>query len=221
MSPLIRVTHVSKQLKKHHVLTDINFTVNTGETLGISGPNGSGKTVLLKTILGFVRPDTGTVIVNGQKIRQDILFAPHIGFSFGVEGQLDFYTGKQNLALVAAAANSSTDQSALLQLVGLDPTDKRLVKDYSLGMRQRLSVAMALVNDEPILIFDEPTNALDKKGQLDLQDLIKTLHKQGRTLLMTSHDERFLQSVTDRIVYLNEGRLAQEEDGETDAETHA
>lgn len=207
---IIKLDHVSKTIGQRQILHDICLDLNQQLVYGFAGANGSGKTMLLKSIIGFVRPTKGSVEVMGQKIRQDVLFSPKIGFSFGTEGLLPILDGKTNLELILSAEKKSspTDKiEAMLKLVGLDPQDRRTVKNYSLGMQERLSLGCALINDQPIIIFDEPTNGLDKKGQAFLVPLIKNLKSQAKTVLLTSHDEKFLSLVSDQIFEISEGRI--------------
>lgn len=207
---IIKLDHVSKTIGQRQILDDICLDLNQQLVYGFAGANGSGKTMLLKSIIGFVRPTKGSVEVMGQKIRQDVLFSPKIGFSFGTEGLLPVLDGKTNLELILSAEKkpNPTDKiEAMLKLVGLDPQDRRTVKNYSLGMQERLSLGCALINDQPIIIFDEPTNGLDKKGQAFLVTLIKNLKSQAKTVLLTSHDEKFLSLVSDQIFEISEGRI--------------
>lgn len=208
--PIIKLDHVSKTIKQRQILDDICLDLNQQLVYGFAGANGSGKTMLLKSIIGFVHPNSGSIEVMGQKIRKDVLFSPKIGFSFGTEGLLPILDGKTNLQLILSAESlpSPTKKiEAMLELVGLDPHDRRKVKSYSLGMQERLSLGCALINDQPIIILDEPTNGIDKKGQEFLVTLIKDLKKRKKTVLLTSHDEKFLALVSDQIYEISEGRI--------------
>lgn len=209
----IMFDHVSKVLRGKSLLTDVSFSVNIGQTVGFSGPNGSGKTLLLKTVLGFVRPNSGTVTVSGKRIRQDVMFASNVGFSFGTESLVLSLSAKKNLSLITSV-NTQTGKSRIatvINAVGLDYQDHRRVKDYSLGMKQRLSIACALIDDYPIIILDEPTNGLDKNGIVFLQDTIRSLQNSHKTILLTSHDESFLHEMCDNIYFVNEGRVTNDD----------
>ncbi|KRL47324.1 MULTISPECIES: ABC transporter ATP-binding protein [Lacticaseibacillus] len=212
-NPLIELRHVSKQFHHRVVLHDINLTIYAHRIYGFSGPNGSGKTLTFKTILGFAKASSGQVQVNGAIIRKDTLFAPGIGFALSEYNVLPNKNGRENLALLALLAGNdqATSIDELLTLVGLSPTDPRKVKDYSLGMRQRLLVAVALIGDHPIVIFDEPTNALDEDGQQFMITLIKDLQARGKTVLVSSHDAAFLKAVSDEIFYFSDGQIVRTE----------
>ncbi|WP_179395982.1 ATP-binding cassette domain-containing protein [Lacticaseibacillus absianus] len=210
--PIITLTDVSKQFRHKRPLKDLNLTLHRNKVYGFSGPNGSGKTLTFKVILGFVRPTTGTVIVNGEVIRQDRLFAANVGFALPEYGPLDAKTGQENLELLALLADFPKARiPALLQYVGLEPQNPQRVRDYSLGMRQRLLIAIALIGDAEVIILDEPTNALDEAGQAFLVDLIADLKRQGKTILVSSHDSGFLKRVSDHMFYYSEGTIVREE----------
>ncbi|AVK63502.1 ABC transporter ATP-binding protein [Lactobacillus sp. CBA3606] len=210
--PLIKLTKVSKKYKHNFALKNINLEIKHPGVYGFSGPNGSGKSMTFKTILGFIRPTTGTVLVNGAIIRKDTLFANNVGFSMSEYGVLPSKSGPANLELLCILAKYPVSEiPVLLKYVGLDPTDNRKVSAYSLGMQQRLSIATALIGNQEIIILDEPTNALDEDGQHFLQALIRDLRQKGKTILVSSHDASFLRSVSDYIYFLNEGCITREE----------
>lgn len=208
---LIEVSHVSKVFKKKQALRDISLTIDTPGVYGFSGANGSGKSVLFKTIIGFIRPTQGHVTVQGKIIRQDVTFADNLGFAMQEYGLIPEKTGLANIELLKLV-DTKTSRSAteLLTYVGLDPNVEQKVKDYSLGMNQRLLIAASLVGDHDILIFDEPTNALDDDGQLFLIRLINDLKEAGKTILLSSHDGVFLNKVSDHIFKMRDGQLVGE-----------
>ncbi|MFT8838333.1 ABC transporter ATP-binding protein [Liquorilactobacillus satsumensis] len=212
MENVIQINNLSKIIKKQVILQNINLQINKNKIYGFSGPNGSGKTMTFKAILGFVRPTSGTVIVNGQKIRKETLFAQNIGFSITEYGPLAHKTAKENLELLALLGNyQQWEIPKLLSYVGLDSADNRKVKEFSLGMKQRLSLAMALISNAEILIFDEPTNALDEDGQQFLLTMLREQQTVGKTILISSHDKTFLTKIADKIFVYNEGRIIREE----------
>lgn len=211
MTPVIQLNHISKTFHHRQVLQDINLTINPGHIYGFSGPNGSGKTLTFKIILGFVKATQGTVIVNGQTVRHDTMFADGISFAIQEYGLLANRSGFDNLKLLTLLADVPDAQiKPTLKYVGLDPDDQRRLKDYSLGMTQRLLIASALIKDEAIMIFDEPTNALDEDGQAFLKTMLRALKQQGKTILLSSHDKAFLEATCDHIYYFNEGQLKRE-----------
>lgn len=206
---------VNKKFRGKNVLHNINLKVYENKVYGFSGPNGAGKTLTFKTILGFIKPSNGEVIVAGKRIRKDTMFAENIGFSMQDYGVLGDKTATENLVLLnmlnnnAETADMSMQQ--LLSYVGLDHNNKDKIKNYSLGMKQRLSIAVALLNDNDILIFDEPTNALDDAGQEFLVALVNDLKLKGKTILISSHDKTFLNRVSDHIFKFNEGTIVGEQ----------
>lgn len=205
---VISVNHVSKKFKNKQALDDISLTIQPNNIYGFSGPNGSGKSVLFKTILGFIKPTTGEVIVENKVIRKDTTFAENIGFSMQEYGLLPDKTGFENIELLSLIDDDSDlTTEELLQYVGLNPKTTQKVKDYSLGMNQRLLIAAALVGNHDILIFDEPTNALDDEGQQFLIQLLSDLKSKGKTILLSSHDGVFLQNVSDHIFKMRDGKL--------------
>lgn len=211
MSNIIELDHVTKKFKNKLALNDISLTIAENKIYGFRGPNGSGKSVTFKTILGFVRPTTGTVKVEGKIIRQDVIFAPDTAFAISEYGLLEDKTGLENLELLKVLnEDQSSDSKKIMQRVGLDPNNPLKLKEYSLGMRQRLLIAAALLGDNKIIILDEPTNALDEEGQDFVAKLILELKQEGKTVLVSSHDKEFLDQVADHIFVFSEGRIVKE-----------
>lgn len=210
MKSIIELSTVTKIIGRQTLLDKVSLTLTAGRVYGFAGPNGAGKTVLFETILGFVRPNSGTVTVNGVRVRHDQMFAPDVGFALGTDALLPMFDGRTNLSLVARTkANVQPEYiEALLTRVGLNPFNKQKVRDYSLGMHQRLNVACALVNDDPIVILDEPTNGLDQAGQQFLRKLVGELKSTRKTVLLTSHDSNFLAEMCDQLFTVNAGRVA-------------
>jgi len=209
---LIKIENVTKKYKNKYVLKNISLDITHPGIYGFSGPNGSGKSMTFKTILGFVRPSSGKVTVNGEIIRKETLFAHDIGFSMSEFGVLANKSGTENLELLSILAKQGSESiPTLLRYVGLDPEDDKKVASYSLGMKQRLSIATALIGNHKILILDEPTNALDEDGQVFLKKLVLDLFEKGKTILISSHDSTFLRSVAHQIYFLNDGKIVKEE----------
>lgn len=207
---VIELSNVSKKIKNKPILDNVSFSVEAGTICGFSGPNGSGKSMIFKAILGFLNPDTGSVLVDGKSIRKDELFAKDVSFSMDNEGILEDFSAKRNLELINILNNKKQTASnieALLDYVGLKGTDTKKVKEFSLGMKKRLSLACALISNSSIIILDEPTNALDDKGKLFLKELIFNQKKEGKTVLVSSHDSLFLKEISDRIITISEGRI--------------
>ncbi|GEL13387.1 ABC transporter ATP-binding protein [Lapidilactobacillus concavus DSM 17758] len=212
---MIELKDVSKTLSHREILRHVSLEIKDGESLGLNGPNGSGKTIILKTILGFVRPSSGEVLVNGVPNRAKTLFATAIGFSLGEEALLPNFSATKNLELIVLTTDHELNRQVIREAlirVELNPDDRRPIKFFSLGMKQRVSLAAALINNEPTMIFDEPTNGIDKKGQLFLRELFSELWGQHKTLIITSHDETFLNDVTDRILEVSAGEVTASEE---------
>ncbi|MGX7417403.1 ABC transporter ATP-binding protein [Carnobacterium gallinarum] len=206
---IIKFNNVSKKLKRKLILDEVSFTIDDGVICGFSGPNGSGKSMIFKTIIGFLNPDEGNVIVNGKQIRKDELFASDVAFSMDNEGILEEFSARKNLELISLLNDkpkTAEKIKELLEYVGLKQDEKK-VKEFSLGMKKRLSLACALISDSPIIILDEPTNALDDKGKVFLKKLILTQKNEGKTVLVSSHDRLFLEEISDRIINISEGRI--------------
>lgn len=212
MMSFVKLENVTKKMKGQEILKNINFTVDKGRVLGIKGHNGSGKTMLLRTIAGLITPTTGEVIVAGKRIGKDIPFPKSVGILIEYPGFIPDYTGFKNLSFLAMIQNKIGEEEIkdTLRKVGLDPNDRRKFKKYSLGMKQRLGIAQAIMEKPDLLLLDEPTNALDDKGIKMVTDVIQALKRQGKTIIMTSHDKEFLHAVSDRIDTISEGEIDDE-----------
>lgn len=208
----IIVDHVSLQIKKAKLLTDINLTLHSGKVYGLRGRNGSGKTVLMKCICGFMRPTEGSVSVNGKVIHKDMDFLPSAGIIIEEPGFFPNYSGFQNLKILAGIQNRITDDKIrqMMELVGLDSTMKKPVGKYSLGMRQRLGIAQAMMEDPDILILDEPTNGLDEDGVEWFRKFILEQKENGKLILLASHSREDIEMLSDEVYYMEKGVLIQQ-----------
>ena len=209
MSAVIELKEVSKHFSGHSVLDGVSFSVEAGNTVGIVGSNGSGKSVLFQTICGFLRPDSGSVWVRGEKLGDGRDFPDNVGVLINSPGFISLNTGLQNLRYLAGIRGVIGDQEirAAMQKVGLDPGDRTKVEHYSLGMKQKLGLAQAIMEGQDILILDEPFNALDYKTYNDVKDILRILHAEGKTILLTSHNYEDLETLCDQIYALEDGRL--------------
>ena len=187
---VIRVQNVSKDFGQERVLHSVSRDFASGQIHGIVGNNGSGKTVLMKCICGFLFPTEGQVTVNGKVVGRDMDFPPDLGIIIETPGFLPGLTGSKNLELLASLRGKIglREIADSIRRVGLDPNMKKPVGKYSLGMRQRLGIAQAIMEDPSLLILDEPFNGLDKQGVLDMRKLIKGLKAEGKTILLASHN---------------------------------
>ncbi len=209
MEAMIDIRQVSKAFGEEQVLKEITHRFEAGKIHGIVGNNGSGKTVLMKCICGFLRPDSGAIFVNNQQVGRDSDFPQDIGIIIETPGFLPHLSGVQNLKILASLQKKASIQTiyAVLEQVGLDPSLGKPVGKYSLGMRQRLGLAQALMEDPSLLILDEPLNGLDKHGAAHIRSVIKGLRSQGKTVLLASHNQMDIDELCDTVCEMDAGVL--------------
>ena len=207
---MIKVNNVSLKIKKDMILRDINAEFDDGKIHGIIGRNGSGKTMLMKCICGFIRPTEGEITVAGKRIGIDCDFPESVGIIIETPEFIPYYTGFKNLKLLADIRHKITDEDIRksIELVGLDPKLKRSVKKYSLGMRQRLGLAQAIMEDPDLLILDEPMNGLDKEGVGEMRKYLLDLKEHGKTILIASHSAEDIDVLCDTVVEMDKGKMA-------------
>ena len=203
----IRVEGVYKRFGTDTVLKDVSRSFERGRIHGIVGNNGSGKTVLMKCICGFLIPDGGSITVNGERVGVDVDFPPDLGLIIETPGFLPNMTGVKNLEILASLNKKIglEEIAAAIRRVGLDPLMKKPVGKYSLGMRQRLGIAQAIMEDPALLILDEPLNGLDKHGVREMRQLIKGLKEQGKTILLASHNQGDIDELCDTVCEMDAG----------------
>ena len=206
---MIKVENVSLKIKKDMILRDINAEFERGKIHGIIGRNGSGKTMLMKCICGFIKPTEGEITVAGKRIGVDCDFPESVGIIIETPEFIPYYTGFKNLKLLADIRRKITDDDIRrsIELVGLDPMLKKSVKKYSLGMRQRLGLAQAIMEDPDLLILDEPMNGLDKDGVGEMRKYLLDLKAQGKTILIASHSAEDIDVLCDSVVEMDKGRM--------------
>ena len=206
---MIKVNNVSLKIKKDMILRGINVEFERGKIHGIIGRNGSGKTMLMKCICGFIRPTEGEITVAGKRIGIDCDFPESVGIIIETPEFIPYYTGFKNLKLLADIRHKITDEDIRksIELVGLDPKLKKSVKKYSLGMRQRLGLAQAIMENPDLLILDEPMNGLDKDGVGEMRKYLLDLKAQGKTILIASHSAEDIDVLCDDVVEMDKGRM--------------
>ena len=204
---IISVKNLSKDFGQERVLHNVTRDFEKGRIHGIVGNNGSGKTVLMKCICGFLIPTEGEVIVNGKRVGKDVDFPPGLGLIIETPGFLPNVTGMKNLEILASLNKKIglEEIAAAIRRVGLDPLMKKPVGKYSLGMRQRLGIAQAIMEDPTLLILDEPLNGLDKHGVREMRQLIKGLKEHGKTILLASHNQGDIDELCDTVCEMDAG----------------
>lgn len=197
----IEVDHVYKSFGKEQVLIDVNFSIPPGSIYGVVGNNGSGKTVLMKCICGFMKCDRGKIVVNGRQVGKEVDFPDRLGVIIETPGFIPNLTGYKNLKILAALKGriGKSEIRETLQRVGLDPDMKKPVSKYSLGMRQRLGIAQAIMEDPDVLILDEPFNGLDRYGVVEIRALLKDLKADGKSILLASHNAQDIEELCDHV----------------------
>ena len=203
----IRLKDVYKTMKGTQVLKGVNLTVEQGDIVGIRGINGSGKTMVLRAIAGLIRVDGG-VEIGGKKMEPGEC-PKDIGVLVEMPGFLPEFTGKKNLQLLGMLQEGVTEEDIeeAMNAVGLDPKDRRHYKKYSLGMKERLGIAQAILKKPKLILLDEPTNGIDSDGIQILEELLWRLKEAGSTIVVTSHDRDFLDAVTSQCYEMKEGSL--------------
>jgi ABC-2 type transport system ATP-binding protein len=206
---VIKARNIGKSFGKTRVLGDIDFDLPAGVIYGICGPNGVGKSVFLRILSGLIIPDRGDVVVFGKQVGRDTEFAPDTGILIDSPGFLLAESGRRNLQLLARVSGKATEAGIVeaIRQVGLAPDDRRPVSAYSTGMRQRLGLAQAIMENPDLLILDEPTNGLDFDGQRDIYTYLTDLRSQGKTILLTSHSLDELKILCDRVFIISAGSL--------------
>ena len=206
---MIVIKNVNLTLQKKEILKSVSMHFKPGKIHGLIGRNGSGKTMLMKCICGFVKTTSGEIIVDGLKIGKDCDFPKNIGVILETPGFVPYYSGFKNLKLLADLRKIITpeDIKNTMKAVGLDPELKCHVRKYSLGMRQRLGLAQAIMENPDLLILDEPMNGLDKDGVKDMRQYLLDLKSQGKTILIASHSAEDIDVLCDTVCEMDKGVL--------------
>ena len=203
------MNNINKTIKGVSLLTDINLALESGHIYGFVGDNGSGKTVLFKVLLGLMHKTSGTILVDGRE-QKDLM--QDVGFIIERPEYIPYYSAKKNLEIIAAYRKVADDQRirTVLEMFGLDPSDKKAVGKYSLGMKQKLALSMAFLEDPKVLILDEPLSALDVSIQAQVLNLLLDLQQRfGMTYLLISHDLAVVNHLCDEVLVMQQGQVVE------------
>nr|WP_304581168.1 ATP-binding cassette domain-containing protein [uncultured Acetatifactor sp.] len=203
----VEISHVTKRFGEDLVLKEVNLALDCGKVYGIVGNNGSGKTVLMKCICGFMPATTGTIRVFGKQIGKEVDFPERLGVIIEAPGFLTNLTGIRNIEILADMRRQITKADARIAMrkMGLDPDMRKPVAKYSLGMRQRLGIAQAIMEDPQLLVLDEPFNGLDKNGVAEIRKILLELKTEGKTILLASHNEEDIRILCDEVYEMDGG----------------
>ena len=210
MSEIV-VNEVSKSIYGVPIINSVSMTLVSGNVYGFQGINGSGKTMLMRLICGLIYPTKGEIVIDGKRLGKEITFPQSVGLLLENPAFLDSYTGFENLEMLASIKNIITREEIheAITSVGLDPLDKRKYKKFSLGMKQRLGIAAAIMEKPDILILDEPTNSLDSSGVSLVKTIIAKERERGVIIILACHDLPVLQDVSDEIFLLEQGKITE------------
>lgn len=205
----VEIRNICKRFKENTVLSQVNLEMQGGKIYGIVGRNGSGKTMLFRCMAGLVRPSSGEIAYDGQVLYRDIQTPPNMGIIIENMGLYPEFTGFNNLKYLAGIRKIISDEEirAAIKRVGLDPYDRRKIKKYSLGMRQRMILAQAFMEKPDILLLDEPTNALDEEGVALVRSILKEEVKRGALVIIASHNKEDISCLCDEVHHMSKGRL--------------
>lgn len=205
----IEVRNLTKRISGNLILDNINIKMTGGKIYGLKGKNGSGKTMLMRAICGLILPTEGEVIIDGQVLGKDISFPNSLGALIESPGFISNYSGFKNLKILSEIQGKIDDNkiNEVLTMVGLDPKEKKKFKKYSLGMKQKLGIAAAIMEEPEIIILDEPTNALDESSVISLRKTLQKYRDAGALITISCHDSEELEFLSDEIFFMENGRL--------------
>lgn len=206
----IKIENVSKKIKSNMILKNIDMELTSGHIYGFRGKNGCGKTMLMRCICGLIIPTEGKIIINGKELHKDIKIPESIGALIENPAFLPQYTGFKNLKILASLKGKISDEEVKLAInrAGLDPDDKRTYKKYSLGMKQKLGIANAIMGEPDIIVLDEPINALDEISVENVKKVFLELKEKGKLIIAACHDREELEYLCDIIYELKDGEIA-------------
>lgn len=213
MEDIIKVSNLNLVLNKEPILKDVSVSFEQGKIHGIIGKNGSGKTMLFKCICGFIVPTSGEITVQGKRIGKDCDFPEDVGIIIEHPGFIPYYSGYKNLKILASLRGRIGKKEIIesIRRVGLDPDNQKTVRKYSMGMRQRLGLAQAIMENPSLLVLDEPMNGLDKAGIRDMRDLLKAFREAGKTILISSHNHEDIDVLCDTVCEMDLGVLERQQ----------
>ncbi len=205
----VRIVNYTKKIKGNIILDNINYTFEKGKIYGIIGRNGSGKTMLLRAICGLIFPDNGEVYIDDKQLHKDISFPDNCGVIIENSELLPNFSGFENLKILSKIKKTASDNDIIfaLETVGLEPQNKKKVKAYSLGMKQRLSIAQAIFENPELLLMDEPTNALDEKGVDMIRNILQKFRDNDAIVLIASHNKEDIEILADEIINISDGKI--------------
>ncbi|MGN0165028.1 MAG: ABC transporter ATP-binding protein [Lachnospiraceae bacterium] len=209
----IELVNINKTIKKAEILKDISMEFSSGKIYGLRGKNGCGKTMLMRAISGLMYLDSGKVLINGKELHKDMDFPESIGVLIENPAFLPRYTGFQNLKMLGSIGTKVSDEEIRLALerVGLDPDDKRTYRKYSLGMKEKLGIANAIMGEPDIIILDEPINALDEESVERIKNVLIELRNKEKLIIIACHDREELEYLSDVIYVLKDGSFVDTE----------
>lgn len=209
---MIKIKDATKNIGKKTVLDHVNLSLEDGKIFGLRGRNGAGKTMLLRAIAGLIRLDSGEILIDGQEIHKDIDFPKELGLLIENNNVLPDFTLKKNLQILAKIKKVANDTMIddAIKRVGLDPNDKRKVRQYSLGMKQRGAIAQAIFEKPALILLDEPTNAIDYDGVQEMRVLFEAEKQRGASIILASHNPEDLSILADEIISMSDGRVINE-----------
>jgi len=207
----LELVNVTKVIHKNTVIDGVTFSLQSGNIYGFQGINGSGKTMLMRLISGLIRPTQGRITVNNKILGKDITFPGSIGMLLENPSFLDGYSGFNNLKMLASIQKKidADEVRRAIKSVGLNPDEKKKYRKYSLGMKQRLGIACAIMEKPDIVILDEPTNSLDTDGVNLVKSIVMQEKKRGALVIISCHDLSILQNLSDEIVLLKDGKMTE------------
>lgn len=205
----LTVENLCKKIKDRVILDNINLNLESGNVYGFVGRNGSGKTMLFRAVSGLINIDSGKVMLDEKELHKDMQVLPDMGIILENAGLYSEFTGRKNLQILADIRKKITPEEVdkAIERVGLDPNDKRTYRKYSLGMKQRIILAQAIMEHPSILFLDEPTNALDEDGEKKIRNIVAEEKERGSIVLLASHNKEDIEMLADKVYYMVDGRI--------------